>query len=138
MKWLLEHGADFDHPHNKPSLLKMAASPPIIARLKQRQAGGAVTADKTGSPKALEIVWTSTEKELFAGITSRRPEYVREALDKGVDLTALHANYRLPALALTRKLIEEFRDLDLDPGALIDIEQLLVAAGKESSEREAP
>jgi len=131
VKWLLDHGADLENPRNNPSLLNMIATPPIRALFKARQAPDASEAAVKRSPPpagGLEIQWTSPEAELFAGIKDGRIEYVRSALAKGVDLQALEPNYRLPPLALTRRLMDEFKALDLDASKFEPIEALLAEA----------
>ncbi len=111
VKWLLDNGADLKDERNNYGMLKMVASPPIreLFRLKLGEPARAEKKEKEG---ALKIQWTSTEAELFAGIWSARIDYVREALEKSADLTALEPNYKLHALALTRKLMVEFKELE--------------------------
>ncbi|MCP4659495.1 MAG: ankyrin repeat domain-containing protein [bacterium] len=126
-KWLLEHGADPTQPGKMTSLLPLIASPPIRELLVQ--ANPTITpAPPGGKPKAIEIQWVSPEAQLFAGIKNARPADVEEALKAGADLDALDPGYGLPALALTRKLIEEFEQLELDPNRFVPIETLLVEA----------
>lgn len=126
-KWLLEHGADPSRPEKTASLLPVVATPPIHELL-VRANPALSRKPRDGKPKALEIEWVSPEAQLFAGIKNARLEYVQEALETGADLEALEPGYRLPALALTRKLIEEFEQLELDPDRFLPIEALLVEA----------
>ncbi len=126
-KWLLEHGADPTRPGKMTSLLPIIASPPIRELL--RQANPAIPpVPREGKAKAPEIQWVSPEAQLFAGIKNARAADVEEALKAGADLDALEPGYGLPALALTRKLIEEFEQLELDPVRFVPIEALLVEA----------
>jgi hypothetical protein len=126
VKWLLEHGADPDHPKNNMSFTTLAASPAIRELLRQRAGKPAKT--YKSKPGGLEIEWTSVEAQLFAGIKSARIEYVREALAKGADLEALDRNYRLAPLPLVRRIIAEFQELELDASRYEPIESLLVKA----------
>jgi len=129
-KWLLENGADLKDERNNYSMLRVAAPPPIRALFKQKLGEPTVTEAKKTKEGALKIHWTSTEAELFAGIWSARLAYVKEALEKGADLTALEPNYKLAALALTHKLMQEFEELGLDATGYEAIEKLLSEAQK--------
>ncbi len=126
-KWLLQQGADPGKPEKLASMLPMIASPPIFELLRQRDPSVSAR-PRPSDPVGLEIQWVSPEAQLFAGITNARLADVEEALKAGADLSAVEPNYRLSALPLTRKLIEEFEQLELDPNRFQKIEQLLVQA----------
>jgi len=125
VKWLLAHGADPDDPTNNMSLVSMAASPSIRELLRQHAGKGSEPVKPVEKkPGALEIEWVSAEVELFAGIKDGRAEYVKEALEKGADLTAIEPNYQLAALPLARKIVAEFEELGLDGSryqAIVDL-----------------
>lgn len=126
-KWLLEHGADPTQSAKMASLLPIIATPPI-RELLVRANPTIPPAPRGGEAKALEIQWVSPEAQLFSGIRNARLADVEEAIKAGADLEALEPNYGLPALALTRKLIEEFEQLELDSDRFVPIETLLVEA----------
>jgi len=123
VKWLLDEGLDPKDPRHNLGMTINVATPPIRTLIENHL--GLVK--KKSNPKGLEIQWVSKEAELFAGIMSARPEYVRGALEKDVDLEALEPNYQLPALPLVRQLIREYEALDLDATVHREIEQILVA-----------
>ena len=126
VKWLLEQGADPGKPEKLASMLPLVASPPIYELL--LEADPSIPPTAPGKPEALEIEWVSAEAQLFVGIKQGRLADVEGALKAGADLEALEPTYRLDALALTRRLIEEFEQLDLDPSRFRPIEQLLTRA----------
>ena len=125
VRWLFDKGLDLKDPRHNTEMVINLATPPI-RRMIDHHLG--VPPKKHGKPVGLEIQWVSKEAELFAGIMDAREEYVRGAIEKGVDLGALEPTYQLAALPLTRKLIEEFEDLSLDAAAYRAIEKILVEA----------
>ncbi len=128
VRWLLAHGADPEHPNNDLKLMRLVASPPILALLEKHRSGAQPPAIAADATEPQHFTWASAEEELFSGIEEGRPARVADALGKEVDLNARDRNYRLPALEMTRQLIAEFRELELDPGNLPAIEHMLAKA----------
>lgn len=128
VRWLLAHGANPDHPNNDRELMQMVASPPILALLERHRTGHQPAPAAIDAPEPQNFNWASAEQELFSGIEEGRIARVTNALAKEVDLNARDRNYRLPALEMTRKLIAEFQELELDPGNLPAIQALLEQA----------
>ncbi len=126
-KWLLEQGADPGQPEKLATMLPLIASPPIYELLRLRDPTVAAE-PQSSDPVGLEIQWTSPEAQLFAGIKNARLADVEAALAAGADLTALEPRYQLSALELTRKLIVEFEQLELDPSRFSSIETTLIRA----------
>lgn len=128
-RWLLDRGADPGQPEKLASLLPLVASPPIYELLLRANPAVAST-PRGGVPVGLEIHWTSPEAQLLTGIKNARLADVEAALRAGADLDALEPGYGLSALPLTRRLIEEFEQLELDPSRFLPIESLLLEAVK--------
>lgn len=129
-KWLLANGSDMDHKNHGGQMLQFMAPPPIKTLFKMHKNGGKLPEEKAKKAGALELSFRSPERQLLVGITNRRPSYVKAAIAEGADLTVKHENYQLPPLALTRQLIKEYREIDLDPGSLLEIERLIEAASR--------
>ena len=130
VKWLLAKGADPRKPESTARFLTLAATPPIRELLKNRLRELQPEKEKKlpSPPKSsdqLQIAWRSPEAQLFSGIKNGRIGYVREAVSNGADLQSTKNDYQLPALAFTRKLIEEFKELDLEHDPWKAIEQFL-------------
>ena len=137
VQWLLTRDADPQRPERLAAMLPLVATPPIRVLLRQvgpqqEPSEDAGSPDGSPSPTA-DLQWVSPEAQLLEGIKNARLSDVEEALASGADLTALEPNYRLPALALTRKLIEEFEALGLDPSRFHAIEELLAKAEGQAS-----
>ena len=127
VKWLLDHGADLNHPRNNTSFMGVVASPPI-RELLDRKLGQFTPPRK---PKDLTPEWRSPEAAVFFGINNIQLDYVKQGLEMGANLKALDDNYQLPPLAFTRQLMKEFEELGLDGSKLKPIEAALAAASGE-------
>ena len=128
VQWLLAHGAEPEA--DAASLFRMAGTPAIrrVLKLHKEKTTGVKEPEKTGKAKGLTLEWTNPEAQLHTGIKQPLPEFVKEALAKGADLTKLDASFQMAALPLVRWIIKDFEDLGLDATDYKAVEAILLEA----------
>jgi hypothetical protein len=134
MRWLLEHGAEANHPLHQ-ALFLMRVKPPERLFWEQKLAQEKALLPKRSIPvrKILKPPPTGTEtagelaSELFSAIEYPKPNEVAALIAQDAPLDALHEDYGLTPLALTRKFIGHMDELGGDASQWREIEKMLAA-----------